>query len=346
MPQFRKDPVVGRWVIIASERARRPGNFIDISDNELEDDEQECSFCNSQRKVIYTAERDPSSDLDPTSGSVRVVFSEDSVSESQKDFQRREQGLYDVIKGLGVHEIVIETPEHLANMADLHVNQIRLIFETYAARMRELEKNQQLEYAVVYKNYGPAAGGRQEGHTRSHILAAPVWPIRVKEKLIGAKEYYNRNKNCIYCDLIGQEIKFAKRVVLETEHFIAITPFAARYLFEQWVLPKEHHCDFFHGIKEREGELAAMMKTLLQKLQYGLDDPAYNFVIQTDPFRHNNPNAKDWEMLEQGYHWHIELMPRLTRMAGFEKGTGFYINAIPPEDIAEFLKETKIPWQN
>jgi len=322
MPLLRKDPVIGRWVIIASERARRPGNFIDTSDNEIEDEETECSFCNNQQEVIYTASDD-----------VCVVSAGDSISEPQKKFHRTKQGLYDVIDGLGVHEIVIETAEHLANMADLDTNRIRLIFQTYAARMRALQEHDQIQYTAVYKNYGPTAGGRKIAHTRSHIVATPVLPLRVKEKLIGAKKYFDTNHRCIYCDLIRQEVKSGERIVYETEHFIAVIPFAAQFLFEIWIFPKEHHCDFHQGVKDKEKDLAAMMKILLQKFQKDLDNPAYNFVIQTAPSL-----SKKWETIEQDYHWHIELMPRLTRMAGFEKGTGFSICAIPPEAMAEYLR--------
>jgi UDPglucose--hexose-1-phosphate uridylyltransferase len=346
MPQLRKDPVIGRWVIIASERARRPGNFIDTSDFEAEDHEQECSFCNSPQKVIYTARYNPSLDPDPSSGDVRVVLAETAGSQPQAEFQRERRGLYDVIAGVGSHEIVIESPKHLANMADLSIEQIRLIFETYAVRIGELEKNEKLEYALAYKNYGPAAGSRHEAHTRSHIIATPVWPIRVKEKLIGAKNYFDLHQRCIYCDLINQEIKSSKRVVLETEHFIAITPFAGRYLFELCVLPKDHHCDYYQGVRGKEMDLAKMMKDLLQKLQQGLDDPAYNFVIQTAPFPRHSLVRKQWGEFRLDFHWHIELMPRLTRMAGFEKGTGFYICAVSPEDVAQYLREVEIPWQS
>lgn len=312
MPELRKDPVIGRWVIIASERARRPGNFVDTSDNELEDEAKECSFCNNQREVIA-----PGS----TSGDIRVVASKTNVSASTTEFHRSKNGLYDVVGGVGAHEIVIETPEHIANMADLDVSRISKIFETYATRMQDLGKEAKYQYVLAYKNYGPTAGSRGIGHTRSHIVATPVRPLRVKEKLVGAKEYFDTNKSCIYCDLIRHELESRERIVHETDHFVAVIPFAARILFETWILPKDHHCDFDKGIKGNEKDLAVMMKPLLQKLQKGLDDPAYNFVIQTAPSRRETSNLNKWETIEQDYHWHIELMPRLTRVAGFEKGT-------------------------
>jgi UDPglucose--hexose-1-phosphate uridylyltransferase len=333
MPQLRKDPVVGRWVNISRSRARRPGNFIDISDHEIADNDKECVFCKAQ-------EKDPGSDK--FSGDVRVVSSEVYGNHHQKALHRSKQGLYDVIDGFGAHEIVIETTEHLTNMADLEIDQLRLVFETYAARMKALEENPQFRYVLAYKDYGPTAGGRKGAHTCSHIVATPVRPLRVKEKLIGAKNYYEKHKSCVYCDLIRQELRSRERIIYETQHFIAVTPFAARLLFEMWILPKEHHCDYPEGIRGKEDDLAVMMKVLLTKLQQGLEDPAYNFVVQTAPFSKRGPDEEKWRTIEQDYHWHIELMPRLTRVAGFEKGTGFYICSIPPENMAEYLREIEI----
>jgi len=329
MSELRKDPIIGRWVIIASERARRPGNFIDTSDNEVEDDEDECSFCNNRRESIG-----PKLPIN----AISVISSRDSVPDELTVFNRTKHGLYDVIDGFGAHEIVIETPEHIANMADLSTPQVSEVFKSYAARITELERDERFLYVFVYKNYGSTAGSRKISHTRSHIVATPVKPLRVKEKLKGAKEYFDLNKSCIYCDLIKQEIKSKERIVHMTKHFVAFVPFAARFLFETWILPKDHHCDFHQGIKDKEEDLAEMMKFNLKKFQTRLDDPAYNFVIQTAPFRRPSLKNQKWQTISKDYHWHIELMPRLTRVAGFEKGTGFYICAIPPEDMAEYLR--------
>jgi len=333
MPELRKDPVIGCWVIIASERARRPGNFIDTSDNEIEDEEKECSFCNNQEEAIVPGAQ---------SKDVRVVAAKGAVSSSPAEFQRTTKGLYDCVDGFGEHEVIIETSGHIANMADLEVDQIRDVFKTYAVRMQELQKDNRFHYVLAYKNYGSTAGSTGFGHTCSHIVATPVNPLRVKEKLFGAKEYYDKNNSCIYCDLIHQEVESQERIVCATEHFIAVIPFAARFLFETWIIPKNHHCNFHLGVQGTEEDLAKMMKILLQKLQLGLDDPSYNFVIQTAPFYRGNSDGKKWKTVKKDYHWHIELMPRLTNIAGFEKGTGFYICAIPPENMAEYLREVVI----
>jgi len=338
MPELRKDPVIGRWVIIASERARRPGNFVDRNDSEIEMEERQCSLCADTQNAIATMPQVFSDSADSSLGDVKVVPANPSSVLESVEFIRSKKGLYDVISGFGAHEVVIETPEHITNMTDLSVPQIRLVFETYAARIQALEKNEQYQFAIVYKNYGVTIRDYAIGHSRSYVVATPVRPLRVKEKLIGAKDYYDQKHACIYCDLIQQELASGDRIVHETEHFIAFVPFAARFLFEIKILPKEHHCDYHLGLRGKEADLAQMMKIILEKIQNGLDDPAYSYVIQTAPFRRTGLYSSKWKTIDRDYHWHIELMPQLTRMAGFEKGTGFYICAIPPEDMAEYLR--------
>ncbi len=336
MPELRKDPIVGRWVIIAMERARRPGNFIDPYKNAWEAEKKNCPHCRLKEKPLLTmAKKGKASFKD---WDVCVVPSRNPFLETDNNFHREKEGLYETIDGFGTHEVIIETRDHIANMADLDVEQISLVFKTYALRMKELEKNKEIQFVLAYKNYGWTAGGHTQGHCRSHLIATPVNPLRVVEKLKGAKEYFDREKKCIYCDLIKQELDEKTRIVAENEHFVALTPFAARFLFETWILPKEHCCDYAQGIKDHEKDLASIVKILLMKFKNGLNDPPYNFILQTSPFRQPHSDPHRWETLKQDFHWHIELMPRLTQVAGFEKGTGFYICSVPPEYMAEYLR--------
>ncbi len=333
MPELRKDPVIGRWVIIATERARRPGNFVDSEANAFTQNGA-CPFCHNQDPEIYAIR---------TNGDwkVRIVPSGTPFVKITDQLVRKGKGPYYITNDYGVHEIVIETPEHIANMADLSVEQIELVLRAYVVRFNELEKNPNLQYVLAFKNYGLAAGSRPIGHSRSQIIATSVNPLRIKEKLTGAKKYYSYHERCIYCDIIDQELKSRKRIVAETEHFLALTPFAPRFPFELWIIPKKHHCDFAKGVVGAEHDLAKVLQDVLLRLKIGVDDPAYNYVIQTAPF-HRETRWDRWRTIEEDYHWHIEVMPRLTRAAGFEKGTGFYICAIPPEETAEFLREVKI----
>lgn len=330
MPELRQDPVIGRWVIISIERARRPGNFIDPIHRRWRDNDEYCDLCCAK----------PDEQICKV-GDVCVVPSRQSsqASGQQALNPNGQDGLYEVIRNVGIHETVIETPEHVSNMADLPVGKISEIIQTYVARFDEIEKNTSLTHVLVYKNYGLSQFAH---HACSHIMATPVPSLEITEKLSGAQQYFKQHKRCVYCDLIQQELRDKKRIVAENDSFLAVIPFAARFLFETWVLPKKHHADFARGVRGCEEDLAVLLKTVLQKFKNGLDDTAYNWVIQTAPFRRHNDSGGKWQTIAADYHWHVEIIPRLTRMAGFEKGSGFYICAIPPEGMAEYLREVEI----
>jgi len=284
MSQLRKDPIVGRWTIIATERARRPAAFVDPQSTLS--DPKKCPFCHGADKSVYESQ------------GVKVFNSSSPILDDSKPFEHHSHGLYDVAHSYGSHEIVVETPLHIANMADLSSEQIARIFQTYALRMQTHRKNPFIEYVFAYKNYGVAAGSRNIGHSRSQIMAVPVLPMRVTDKTSGAKQYFETHERCLFCDMIDQELKKKERVVAQNEQFITITPFASRFPFETWILPKNHHCDFAEGIKDHESQLAAMMKDILLRFKIGLNDPAYNYMIHTSPVK--RPSA-----FKDDYHWHI-----------------------------------------
>ena len=328
MPQIRKDLIVSRWVIVATERARRPAAFVDPVSQQT--DAQNCPFCNSINDQPLLSK-----------GRVRVFKSGTPFFFAGQAFNRQKHGLYETSSSWGSHEVVVETTDHIANMADLPLEDVQKVFETYAQRMLLHRKDHSIRYVLAYKNYGVAAGSRPIGHARSQIMAVPVNPIRVKDKITGAKRYFDFHERCLFCDLIRQERKDSHRVILENREFLAITPFASRFPFEVWIIPKRHCCDFAQGITGHESQLAQMIKELLLRFKVGLNDPAYNYMIQSAPFE-NGGDYKKYPTIEEDFHWHIELIPRLTRVAGFERGTGFYINSIPPEMTAEFLRDVKI----
>lgn len=331
MPELRKDPVVGRWVIIATERARRPGNFIDRTYLPNQTDPRDCPYCHLTERPIYQHK-----------GGISVVPFRGSFLAIENTLQRKTHGLYDILNTFGVHEVVVETSEHIDNMSDLTLPQIQGVFETYANRMEDLQNDENLMFITAYKNFGSAAGSRLIEHARSHIMSTPVNPQRFKDKLSGARKYFKTHRSCVYCDLIRQELKEKSRVILESEHFICFIPFAARYLFEIWIVPKKHNCDFYKSVKGVEADLAMVMKNVLNKCKAGLEEPAYNYIINTAPFRRKGLSPERWNTIDQDFHWHIELTPRLTQLAGFEKGTGFYICAIAPEMMAEYLRGIEV----
>lgn len=346
MQELRKDPIIGRWVIMATSRARRPGNFINPNESDLIDPKKEqCLFCQGQEHLtgpeIFSI-RDKASKPDATGWKVRVVPDQKPILKAFIDFKRSTHGLYSVLDGKGADEIVVETPEHVANMADLQADQIASVIKAYTHRINDLEKDERLKYVLAHKNYKWSRDQENITHAHSEIIATPVTPMRIKEELKGAKKYFDYHDRCIFCDLIKQEKEMNQRIVLEDEHFLAMVPFASRFPFETWILPKRHHCSFPRGIQGLELDLAKILKQVLLKIKIGLGDPAYHYVIHSAPFLDKERRSASDCTLEEDYHWHIEVMPRLTHAAGFEKGTGFYICPIPPEAAAQYLKEVEI----
>jgi len=341
MPELRKDPIIGRWVIIATERAKRPDQFSGQSqENHVE---KPCPFCegneSSTPPEIY-ALRPKHTQPNGPGWDLRVVPSISPFLRIEGELDRRGDGLYDVMNGIGAHEIIIETNQHIANMADLSEEQVVNVINCYIDRITDLEKDKRFKYVLVFKNHGWVAGGGRVKHSRSQLIATPVNPKRVKEELIGARQYYEYHERCVFCDLIKQELASKDRLILDIDGFIAIAPFASRFPFEVWIMPKKHSSDFVNLDMQSRFNLGKIIKKVLMKLKKGLNDPPYNYILHTAPFRRQKLGY--WKSIENDYHWHIEIMPRLTRVAGFEWGTGFYICPLPPEDAAKFLREVEV----
>ncbi len=340
MPELRRDPTIGRWVIISTERAQRPDNFSKPKEKKS-DNPAECPFCEGNEHMttseIYALRRDLSQ-KDKAGWDVRVVPSVAPLLRIEGNLGRRGWGVYDTMNAIGAHEVIIETPKHIAHFGDLSLEQIEHVLGTYVQRVVDLQKDERIKYVMIYKNYGTEAGGGHIAHTKSFLIATPVTPKRVKEKLHGARTYFEYKDRCIFCDIIKQEKEMQVRLVEENESFIAIAPYASRFPFETWILPKKHACDFYKINSASVSDLAKMLKDILLRFKTGLNDPDYNFIIHTAPFR-NKTKLGYWKTLEEDYHWHIEIMPRLTRVAGFEWGSGFYINPLPPEEAAKFMRD-------
>ena len=340
MPELRKDPVLGRWVIIATERSKRPSDF-DVVKQEPEGDS--CVFCAGREgetpPEVYAIRENGSRPNSP-GWRVRVIPNKYPALNVEGELDREGVGLCDMANGIGVHEVIVETPEHHLDMADLPGERVGEVMRTYRQRILELKEDERLKYVLVFKNQGRSAGASLH-HAHSQLIATPITPKRVKEKLDGAKRYYEYKHRCVFCDYIKQETElFGERLVEKTEHFVALSPFAARFPFETWILPRRHMLDFTLVTEEEIKDLGATMKRTLMKLRKALNDPPFNYVLHQAPYR--RPRGGYWTTIEEDYHWHIELIPRLTRVAGFEWGSGFYINPTPPEVAAETLRETEV----
>ena len=340
MPELRRDPVIGRWVIIATERAKRPMDFATPHDESIPP--EHCPFCEGREaqtpKEIVAVRKDGTRPNQP-GWRVRVVPSIKPVLRIEGDLQRRAKGMYDLMNGIGAHEVIIETPEHIHNVADLPEEQIRTALETSVARIADLEGDPRFRYVLWFKNYGATAGAGRIQHARSQLIATPVTPKRVKEELAGTRRYFEDKERCLLCDLLQQELEDGARIVFDSERIVVLCPFASRFPFELWFLPKRHSADFATMRPEELQDLALVFKQVLSRLKGVLKDPPYNYLLHTAPFRKHHEKAGHWKTIEEDFHWHIELIPRLTRVAGFEWGSGFYINPTPPEEAAKYLRE-------
>lgn len=326
MPQLRKDPVTGRWVIISTTRSRRPSDFTQTRG--LPKSNGRCPFCRG-----HEADTPPEILSYRESGNghwnLRVVPNKFPALRVEGMLDREGEGLYDRMTGVGAHEVIIESPEHKVSLADLPEKRVEDLFWAFRDRILDLKRDSRLRYVLLFKNHGEAAGASLE-HSHSQIIALPVVPIQVQEEIDGGRRYYSFKERCVFCDIVRQESNDGARVILETDEVLVISPYAPRFPFETWVLPRAHNSHFETAHPSLIQNVAWAMRAIIRKIEKVLEQPAYNFLIHTAPI-HAAP-------LDH-YHWHLEIIPRLTRVAGFEWGAGFYINPTPPEESAQFLRD-------
>lgn len=329
MPELRKDPVTGRWVIISTDRAKRPSDFlrekVTIAGGRI------CPFCpgNELKTPPEVLAYRNSGQANEPGWWLRVTPNKFPALRVEGDLDRQGEGMYDRMTGIGAHEVIIESADHFATLASMSEKNISDIFWAFRERVLDLRKDQRLRYVLLFKNHGEAAGATLE-HTHSQLIALPVVPKRVQEELDGSRRYFDYKERCIFCDILQQELDANKRIVLETDHFLVISPYAPRFPFETWVIPRKHRSHFEESDPAVLQNLGWVMRTTLRKIDKVLEKPPYNLVIHTGPLR---------EGPMPYYHWHIEIIPKLTKVAGFEWGSGFYINPTPPEESAKFLRD-------
>ena len=237
--------------------------------------------------------------------------------------------MYDKMNGIGAHEVIIEGPEHDKTLGGMSEKLIEEVLWAFKERVNDLKKDHRFRYIILFKNHGDAAGASLE-HPHSQLIALPVIPKRVKEEVDAAKLFHDLKERCIFCDIIRYETTAGVRLISETDRFTVLAPYAPRFPFETWILPKRHESHFEDTDAPTLANLAWILRTTIRKLEKVLEHPAYNFIVHSAPVQ-EGPLAH--------YHWHIEIIPKLTKVAGFEWATGFYINPTPPEESAKFLRE-------
>jgi UDPglucose--hexose-1-phosphate uridylyltransferase len=335
MPELRRDPVTGRWVIIAPDRQNRPHDF--QVERAVASGREHCPFCPGHEAMTppeVLAYRPGGGAPDTAGWEVRVVPNKyPALQVEGMTVDREGDGMFDRMSGIGAHEVIIETPDHDRPLALLSALEIERVLWAWRERMLDLKRDVRLKYILVFKNHGAAAGATLE-HPHAQLIALPIVPDLVRDEIEGARRHFAVTQRCVFCDIIQQERRDGRRVIEENAEMIAIAPYAPRFGFETWILPRRHGARFEEAPPHEYEGLARLLKAVLQRLHLALEAPPFNLVLHSSPFG---------EDVAEVYHWHIEIMPKLTRVAGFEWGTGFYINPTPPEEAAQVLRAVRLP---
>jgi UDPglucose--hexose-1-phosphate uridylyltransferase len=333
VPELRKDPVTGRWVIISTDRRKRPTDF--RREGYALIGSEYCPFC-AGREAMTPPEvlsyRHNGGGPNAPGWELRVVPNKFPALQVEGNLDRQGEGLFDRMNGIGAHEVIIETPDHGKTLATMSEPEVERVLWAFRERVLDLKQDRRFRYILIFKNHGAAAGATIE-HAHSQLIALPIVPDFVREELDGARRHFTAKERCVFCDIIRQEMAAGRRVILENADIVALSPYAPRFPFETWLLPKSHAARFEEAPRQVYESLARMIKAVLTRMNRALEAPPYNLIIHNAPFS---------EETTEFYHWHVEVMPKLTRTAGFESGIGFYINPTSPEEAADVLRTAKV----
>jgi UDPglucose--hexose-1-phosphate uridylyltransferase len=339
MPELRKDPVTHRWVVFSPERIRRPIRERWSEERPLTPQEDPFlagnEFCTPQE--IF-ALREGGSLPNQEGWRVRVIPNLYPALRVEGELMREPVGFYDRMSGIGAHEVIIETPIPAQTLELQPLTGIADVLTAYRSRMLDLSRDPRFRYLHLFKNVGPQSGATLP-HPHTQLIAMPILPPEIKAKLESSRIHFEHKDRNIFEDILHTERKSGERIVYENVGFTAFCPFASRFPFEVCIMPRVQSPDFPRINDHDLILLADVLKKTLMAYRVGLDEPSYNMVFCTAPIRW--PRKNYWNTIDQDFRWHIELTPRLTNLAGFELGSGCYINNVLPEEAARFLREVE-----
>ncbi len=327
MPEIRQNIVARQWVIIATDRARRPDQFksAEAPRKDLPVFDSRCPFCPSNEGMT-PAETYRFPQFGPWQ--VRAFPNKFAALSAEGELTRHTDGVKRTISGVGVHEVIVESPTHNSSLALLSDGEVEKVIAAYLDRYHKVFTDRRVEAVTLFKNHG-AAAGTSLLHPHSQLIGTPVIPTEVRLRLERALRFYDDNGTCIFCAILNDELKDQTRLVAENKHFVAFIPFAALSPFHLWIYPRRHTSSFGMITADEITSFARILRVVLRKLHTGLNDPDFNLVVRTAPRESNHIRY---------YHWYLSVVPRLTKAAGFELGSGMYINVSRPEDSAAFLR--------
>ncbi len=337
MSELRRDPVSGNWVVVASDQE---AGVVLLPAQRITTPRELCPFCpgaesqSNHEILVYRPQADGAPST--TEWLLRVIPNRLPVLRTEVPLEREGIGMFDRISGVGAHEIIVDSPNHDQVLHEFSLDQIRLMLNAWKERLNDLRRDTRLRYFSVFRNQGRRAGARLS-HPHSQIIATPTIPQGIRNELSGAREYFEYKERCVFCDLLDQEREEKSRLVVQNRGFLAFCPFASKNPFEVWIVPRlhSHHYGTISG--EEIADLAEILRSVAGVLAVSLADPDVNVVLKSAP----TPQAHrtKWMTLEEDYHWHVEVIPRIARPTGYEWATGMFVNPTAPEEAAAYLRE-------
>lgn len=327
MSELRQNLATKEWVIIASERARRPQEFVEpgrLMCGEGPTWDANCPFCPSNEEHDLEVARFPAEGP----WQVRIVGNRYPALMRTATLEREYNGLVRRISGVGYHEVIAESPVHNTCAALESATGLTRVFQAFIDRAWEVQRDPRIEYILFFKNHGRKAGASLR-HPHAQMMALPMVPNDVRVRADTARAHFDEVGRCAFCEMLGQERTDGRRIVLESEHFIVFSPYAAFSPFHLWIVPKLHAASFLHAVPAEVEDLGQVMRTVLRMLYAGLNNPDFNYVIRSAPVR---------DLGAPYLHWYVTIVPRISQAAGFEMGSGIYINPSLPEECAQFLR--------
>ncbi len=331
MPELRQNFITRDWVIIATERAKRPDQFGHNSKPEIDvpDFEATCPFCPGNEAM---AAHERFSYRENGIWQLRVVPNKFPALAETGESLRKIKGIFTSMNGIGIHDVVIEHQRHNATLTDISQEELLRIFKAYVERYKQIKEDPRIESILIFRNHGKSAGTSLI-HPHSQIVALPVVPHQIRDRMDTAMRYFDTHGECIFCKTMQEELASGARILLETPHFVSFIPYAALSPFHIWIFPKRHESSFDNISQEELVDLGINLQTVLKKLKKGLQNPDYNITIRPIPTHDRN---------SEYYHWYLAIVPRLTVAAGFELGSGMYISPAIPEESAKYLREITV----
>lgn len=332
MPELRQDPATKQWVIIATERAKRPTDFARTNPAiSLPAYQANCPFCPSNESMTppeTMAYRKGGAPNGPDWW-VRAFPNKFSALTPEGSLSRQEtEGFFRKMDGVGQHEVIVESPQHNLCIPLMSDRQVEEILLAYRERYLALREDPRFKLIIIFKNHGSRAGTSLE-HPHSQLVVMPIVPLTIRYRFEKAAGHFDDEGTCVYCDILREGLRMRSRLILESDRFATFHPFASRAPFETWIIPKKHHASFGSISVDESKEFAWVLKKTLSQLYRGLNNPDYNYIIHSAPIKDEQ---------EEYFHWHLQILPRLVTPAGFELGTGMFINTALPEETAAFIR--------